>query len=300
SPGFVPLEGIEQGCKTVVVFSPQPLAGYWEINQWNPNTLRTNVPAEDRGTQAFRLAGNIIAYATGMEMPKPRLTKVDLPDDREDRRLPRGFLRVAQLKHEGDWQPAPRAMTNLMQSVRAEHKLDVTLQKEELSVDSRDIFLYKFLYMHGRRAFDIPAERLENLRADLKIGGLLLADACCGKTEFDRAFRTFAARLFPDAKLEPIPPDDPLFGEDINGRGNAITNVRLRKERPDGGTEAEFHDTRPTYLEGIKVNGRWAVIYSKYDIGCALEKHASSDCRGYDHDSAIKIGTAAVLYSLKK
>ena len=300
NPGFVPLEGIEQGCKTVVVFSPKPLAGDWEINQWTPRAGTLNIPATDRGTQAFRLAGNIIAYATGMEMPKPRLTKPEVLDDRDDRHAPRGFLKVAQLKHEGDWQPAPRAMTNLMQFMRSEHKLDVTLQKEDLPIGSPDIFQFKFLYMHGRKAFDIPAEQLENLRANLKTGGLLLADACCGKSEFDRAFRTFAARLFPDAKLEPIPPDDPLFGADINGAA-PITTVRLRKERPDGqGTEAEFRDVRPTYLEGIKVNGRWAVVYSRYDIGCALEKHASSDCKGYDHESALHLGAAAVLYSLKK
>ncbi|HEY1378118.1 MAG TPA: DUF4159 domain-containing protein [Gemmataceae bacterium] len=301
-PDFVPLEGIEQGCKTVVVFSPQPLAGYWEVNRWTP---RGNLPPvndrglNDRGTQAFRLAGNVIAYATGLEMPKPRLTKVEVADDSEDRHVPRGFLKAAQLKHEGDWQPAPRAMPNLMRYLRGEHKLDVTLQKEDLPIGSPDIFLYKFLYMHGRKAFDVPAEQLENLRADLKTGGLLLADACCGKAEFDRAFRTFAAKLFPDAKLEPIPPDDPFYGADING--TAITTVRLRKERP--GTqeaEAEFRDSRPTYLEGIKQNGRWVVVYSRYDIGCALEKHASSDCKGYDHGSAVKLAAAAVLYTLKK
>jgi hypothetical protein len=298
-PGSAPLEGIEQGCKTIVVFSPQPLAGYWEINKWTPRAANADVPTGDRGTLAFRLAGNVIAYATGLEMPKPRLTKADLPDDREDRHVPRGFLKVAQLRHEGDWEPAPRAMTNLMQHVRAEHKLDVTLQKDDLAVDSPDIYLYKFLYMHGRRAFDIPTDKLDNLRADLKTGGLLLADACCGKVEFDRSFRTFAARLFPENKLEPIPPDDALFGADVNG--TPVSMVRLRKERPDGqGAEAEFHDSRPTQLEGIKLNGRWVVIYSRYDIGCALERHASSDCKGYDHDSALRIGAAAVLYMLKK
>jgi hypothetical protein len=185
--------------------------------------------------------------------------------------------------------------------VRAQHKLDVTLQKEALPAGSPDIYLFKFLYMHGRKAFDIPAEQLDNLRANLKTGGLLLADACCGKPEFDRAFRTFAGKLFPDAKLEPIPPDDPFFGEEINGKGNAITTVRLRKERPDGqGAEVEFRDMRPTQLEGIRINGRWMVVYSKYDIGCALEKHASSDCKGYDNSSALRIGAAAVLYSLKR
>ena len=35
-------------------------------------------------------------------------------DDDENRTVPRGYLKVAQLRHEGDWQPAPRAMPNLM------------------------------------------------------------------------------------------------------------------------------------------------------------------------------------------
>lgn len=295
----VRLEGIEQGCKTVVVYSPQPLAGYWEVGRWAPRAGRVDIPTGDRGTLAFRLAGNIIAYATGLEMPKPRLTLQELPDDKEERQVTRGFLKPAQLVHDGDYQPAPRAMYNLMRHMRAEHKLDVTLQKEDLPITNPDVYLYKFLYMHGRKSFTVQADQLENLRANLKAGGLLLADACCGKAEFDRSFRTLAAQLFPAAALEPISPDDPLFGAELNGI--PITTVRLRKERPDGqGAEAEFRDTRPTNLEGIKVGGRWVVIYSRYDIGCALEKHASSDCKGYDHDSALKLGAAAVLYSLKK
>ena len=42
------------------------------------------------------------------------------------------------------------------------------------------------------------------------------------------------------------------------------------------------------------------VIYSKYDVGCALENHQSSDCKGHDHASALRLGTAAVLYALKR
>ena len=56
----------------------------------------------------------------------------------------------------------------------------------------------------------------------------------------------------------------------------------------------------PPALEGIKVEGRWVVIYSKYDLGCALEGHKSSDCLGHTRDSALQIATAAVLYSLKR
>jgi hypothetical protein len=297
-PGFVDLEGIEQGCKTVVVFSPQPLAGYWEVNKWAPREVRPQVAADDRDTLAFRLAGNIIAYATGLELPKPRLTKTEIADTKDEKRVPRGFLKVAQVQHGGDWQPAPRAMPNLMRHLRAEQKLDVDLRVEDIRLSSPDLFQFKFLYLHGRKAFDVDPDGLENLRANLKAGGLLFADACCGRAEFDRAFRALAAKLFPEGRLEPIPAADPLYGVEVNG--TPVTSVRVRKERVDGqGAEAEFRDA-PPFLEGVKVNGRWAVIYSKYDIGCALEKHQSSDCRGHDHASALRLAAAAVLYALKK
>jgi hypothetical protein len=280
-PDFVPLEGIEMGCKTVVVFSPRPLAGYWEENEW----------ADGRGATAFRLAGNIIAYATGLEPPKPRLSTTELTDARADRDPGRGFLQVAQLRHEGDWQPAPRAMPNLMRHLRETQKLDVALRPEELTFTSPDLFKYKFLYLHGRGRFAASDEGLENLRANLTTGGTLLADACCGSPGFDAAFRDFAGKLFPDAKLEPIPTGDVLYSADIYGA--KIETVKLRT-----GTGA--FEAQAPLLEGVKVGDRWAVIYSRFDIGCALEKHASGDCKGHDHDGALKIAGAAVLYMYKK
>ena len=137
------------------------------------------------------------------------------------------------------------------------------------------------------------------MKAHLDAGATLLADACCGAAPFDEAFREFARKLYPDAKLEPIPTDDILFSEKLNGNGMAITTVRCRTETADKAAEATYKDV-PPMLEGIKVDGRWAVIYSRYDIGCALEKNKSSACKGYDPDSAMKLATAALLYSLKR
>jgi hypothetical protein len=288
-PDFVALEGIEKGCKTVVVFSPQPLAGWWETND------RSAPPR--RGLRAFQLAGNVMAYATGLEMPKPRLTENKVMDFREDKRGQRGMLKAAQVRHEGDWQPAPRAMPNLMRYLNSEFKLDVALQTEEMRLASPNLFQFKFLYMHGRRRFTLTPTELENLRANLKAGGMLLADACCGSGEFDTAFRAMAAQLFPDNKLEAIPTTDPLYGAETSG--TPIATVRVRKPRPDGkGAESEYRDA-PPFLEGIRIDGRWAVIYSKYDIGCALENHQSSDCIGHDKTSALRLAAAAAVYSLK-
>jgi Domain of unknown function (DUF4159) len=290
SPGAFPLEGIQQGCKTVVVYSPVALAGYWEADDQK----------SERGRKAFELAANVIAYATGLELPKPRLTNVEVfSGDSEREEVRRGFLKVAQLEHGGDWHPAPKAMRNLMAEARKDG-LDVLLATRDLAPSDPNLFDYRFVYMHGRKPFELTDSEKKHLRFLLKSGGLLFADACCGSKAFDTSFRALMEDLWSGdkRKLEPIPPGDPLFGAELNGE--PIMTVRCRREGPDGKrAEAEYRDVAPS-LEGVKVNGRWVVIYSRYDIGCALEKHPSGDCLGHTYESAVALGKAALQYALRR
>jgi hypothetical protein len=289
SPKRFPLYGLQMGCKTAVIYSPNDVSCLWESNQY-----------EDKGDaqEAFKLGANIIAYATGLEPPKPRLTNIRLAPDasKEPKKVPRGFLRVGQVRYGEDWKPAPSAMPNLMSELREKSGLDVQLHSEEVWATGKDVAEYKFLYMHGRKSFELPKDQLGDLRWNLEHGGLLFADACCGSEAFNKSFRQFITALWPDQKykLEPIPLKDPLFGKELNGE--AITTVRCRRDN-GGRRDVEYQNYEP-FLEGVKIKGRWAVIYSRWDIGCALEKHKSPDCMGHDFDSAVRIGRAVVLYHL--
>ncbi|HEY7159336.1 MAG TPA: DUF4159 domain-containing protein [Gemmataceae bacterium] len=289
-----PLLGVQHGCKWVAVFSPKPMAYYWEANDFDKS---------DDGKAAFQLAANIIAYATGLEPPRPRLTTVEVPRDDRKERVRRGYLKVAQLRYSplggGDWRPAPKAMRNLMSEVR-KAGLDVVLETAEVAPSVENVVRYRFLYMHGRAGFKEAAKNLKPLHFNLTSGGLLLADACCGSPAFDDAFREFMDVLWAEEKLklEPIPLSDELFGKELNGE--QIVQVRCRRPKADGkGVDPEYRLVKPA-LEGIKYHGRWVVIYSKYDLGCALERHKSSDCLGHDYDSAVRLGRAAVLYALRR
>jgi hypothetical protein len=289
-----PLYGVQHGCKWVAVFSPKPMAYYWEANDFDKSA---------EGKAAFQLAANIIAYATGLEPPRPRLTEVEVPRDDSKERVRRGYLKVGQLRYSpvggGDWRPAPKAMRNLMSEVR-KAGLDVVLETAEVPPSVENVVRYRFLYMHGRAGFEERAKDLQHLHFNLTSGGLLLADACCGSPAFDASFRKFMEVLWAEEKLklEPIPLSDELFSKELNGE--SITQVRCRRRKADGkGVDPEYRLVRPD-LEGIKYNGRWVVIYSKYDLGCALERHKSSDCLGHDYDSAVRLGRAAVLYALRR
>jgi len=283
-----PLYGLEFGCKTMVVYSPKPLAGWWEANQHAKGT---------DGAYAFQLGANIVAYATGKEPPKPRGTQVDIVGSGSESKLPRGHLKVAQLEHPGERHSGAGVMRNLMAHMRKAMGVDVALQTEKLKLGDKELLNYKFVYMHGKGEFAHDEKELKLLKANLEHGnGLLFADACCGSKAFDASFRKMIKTMF-GKEMEPIGRKDDLYGADLNG--TAIEEVKCRRERSTG-DKARGYDTVKPALEGIKVGGRWVVIYSPYDIGCALEKHASTDCLGHDHDSALRLGSAVILYTLQR
>jgi hypothetical protein len=276
------LFGLNQGCKTVLIYSPFDLSCRWE----------TGKADDPRCVEAFRLGLNIIAYATGMQPPQPRLTQVTVVSDRPDPpQIPRGFIKVAQLKTGSD-KPAPRAMRYLMEHLHEVAGLNVVLKTEDVTWNYKNIADFKFLYMHGRESFRFVKDDLKQLHFNLTHGGLLFADACCGKEPFDKSFREFVAALFPEHKLEQVPLNDPLFSSGVSGETLSESTIRCRLA-----VGGDFKNA-PPFLEGIRHEGRWVVLYSKYDIGCALEKHQSPDCRGYDPASALKIARAAALYAL--
>lgn len=291
SPRDFPLLGIVKGCKTVLVYSPKPISGYWEAN-----ALRS-----ERGRKAFRLGANVIAYATGMELPDPRGRSIEIAAVPKDFKAKEGQVRAAQLRYSREnWQPAPRAFRNLIDAAKkagAKVPLEVKplrLSDESLKEDHRFLF-----YMHGRQSFKIVKKDWDGVYLNLKTGSTLLADACCGSKEFDESFRKLMEQMWEveKLKLEPILPNDPLFSKELNGE--AIVTVRRRSEGPGGKGIMPFRKVAPA-LEGIKYNGRWVVIYSRYDLGCALERHKAIDCLGHDFASALRLGKAALLYAMKE
>ena len=295
------IQAIERGCKTVVVFSPQPLAGYWEEARFMPKAKEA-VGDKERGKLAYQLAGNIIAYATGLEPPKPRLdTPKILRSERRQGHCRRplhdragsGAARRRRLAA-GEERP-PGAGSECSRQVPARR---IGGQAQTFACRGRRNSGRASLFTCTAKGNSQPMRmRSLNMHAHLDLGATLFSDACCGAEAFDTAFREFAKKLYPDKKLEVIPANDFLYSEKLNGE--AITRFRCRTAKADGSPEATYQDV-PPMLEGIKVDGRWAVIYSRYDIGCALEKNKSSACKGYDPDSAMKLATAALLYSLKR
>ncbi len=277
-PDSHPLWGIQHGCRTAVIYTPKDLSCFWnnaETQPDNPSVIR-----------AIRLGQNIVDYATGRELPPdklepPKVNRATLEKPK------RGALQIAKLRHAGDWNVAPLAVPALMTALRDELKFDVALNHKALFPSDPNLVHFPLIYIHGRSGMSFADSDLAILRRHLDPGrGTLFADAACGAAPFDNAFRKFVTDLLPEAKLEPIPPDDDLFTKKV---GYDLAAVEYTQAAGGG-------KGRPQ-LEGVKINGRWAIIYSKYDIGCSMERQSALDCKGYSHDSALKIAANVVIYA---
>jgi len=150
--------------------------------------------------------------------------------------------------------------------------------------------------MHGRQNFSLSDVEQEKLREYLENGGVLFADACCGAAQFDASFRDLIQEIF-GQKLERIPIDHELFDIEL---GYNVKRVRRRlpTTSADSGALGFEESWAEPVLEGIKINDRYVVIYSKYDLSCALERQATSACSGYPTEDATRIAANIILYAL--
>ena len=279
TPDLVPLWGIEFGCRTVVIYSPNDLSCYWNQMERSPQN-----PAVILGT---RVGQNVLEYATGRTLPADKLEHREVVKNRLEPPK-RGALEVAKLKHAGDWNVAPMAIPHLMTALRDKSRLDVVINHREISAADPNLVNFPLIYIHGRAGLAFGEPDLDALRRHVDPGGgLIFADAACGSPAFDASFRKVVAELFPKNPLAPIPQDDEIYTRNV---GYDLSDVQYTKAA--GGRQGF------PALEGVKLGGHWAVVYSKLDIGCALETPRGVECKGYVHESAVRIATNVVQYSM--
>ena len=194
---------------------------------------------------------------------------------------------------------APRAVRNLLEGLNQSMGVGVSSRRNAIPITLKELSRFPLAYMHGRFGFRLQAGEVNALRDYLSTGTLLIADACCGSPRFDRSFRDLMQQLYLDHPLEPIPVDHPMLTEEY---GFDVRRVRLRRLIP-GARTASLQtqiEEGPPILEGIQINGQYVVIYSRYDLSCALENQASLACDGYVEEDAMKLAINIVLFFLQQ
>ena len=192
---------------------------------------------------------------------------------------------------------APAALPNLQRALNQEAGLRVSTDLRDLAITDNKLFDYHLVFMHGRHEFRLSDAERKQLRLFLERGGMILADAVCASPAFDRAFRREIVRDLPRDLRCSASPRIIRCSRRNTAASTCAPSRAATRSAAKGGRRPACGKVEPE-LEGLKLGTRYAVIYSPYDLSCALESHESLECKGYIREDAARIGINVVLYSL--
>lgn len=295
------LLGIDVGCRTSVVYAmSEPdrfdLSCYWHVDR-NVNLDELPQQAQNEIKAARSIGINVLAYATNRELkPKDAIPRV-IEQNTVEIEDKRGHLAIAKLRHTGGCDAAPQALSNLLLALGNAFDVRVASEPPLLDIADENIYNYHMLFLHGRHDFTLSSDERQALRLFVERGGIILADSICASPQFATAFRREMSAIWRDKPFATIPVEHPMFTEAYGGADIRTVSRRESFRADDGPIETKTRQVAPE-LQGLKFDDRWGVIFSPFDISCALEKRESPQCKGYTREDAARIAINVILYSL--
>ncbi len=277
--------GLNLGTRTAVVFSPNDMTCGWDEFIAPPSKRRVPEAPRDKAmlpADALRMGLNLVSYVAAMREVgaiESVTRQAAAPTERTRQRFT-----LAQLKHQGDWNPDPNSTFQWLRHLSLETSLAVNFDLKSVDPDEPRLAEYPFLYMTGFRDPKFSDEQIIALRRHIDAGGILFINNCSGYSEFDKHVRTLVGELFPDQRLAPVKPEHPLL--------DSLFDVKAVRDRRTGAP-------REVQLEGITVRERLVIVYSKADMITQLKQVSDPYGNGYDAESCRQLALNVVAYALQ-
>jgi hypothetical protein len=275
------IEAVYLGCRPAVIFSPVDLNCGWDVAKF---PIKGGILYHQ--DDAVKLGVNIVT-TTLANFQYARAWGTQKVYHQQGRKT-RDQLVIAQLVHDGDWDPTPHALPNLMKYIQQNTTLNVQFKRETVDPGHADVFKHPVLYITGLRDFRFSDAQVSRLRSYLNSGGVLIADSAAGRKGFDVAFRREIARVLPSSKLKPVDLDAPIFQMPNKILGVDYTTM----------VKAQHPELNAATLEGITIDGQLAVVYSPLSLSNGWEQLGFAYNRGYADRDALRLGVNILSYAL--
>jgi hypothetical protein len=177
----------------------------------------------------------------------------------------------------------------LLQTFNQRTGIPVTFGHQELRLTDPAVFNAPLIYLTGHEYFTLSRQEQAGLRRYLENGGLLFAEACCGRKGFDLGFREALRSVLPGRELARIP-----IGADLFREPNDVSSVGVTPALMQSGGEAVISPR----LLGIEADGHYAVIYSPLGLAGGWEMSQCPYAWGCTDVSAIQLGQNVLMYAI--
>jgi hypothetical protein len=268
--GYPKLQMVHNGVRPLAIHTNQDLARSWQLS--STRTRRRD----------FDLMANILIYLTGRQFHNRGVTT--WPDEPD--RTPSGpTVTVARVKHTGNWNPEPLALERFRRMMAGQDIAKIELG-EPVELDSLADCKADLAVMTGTGPMRLNESQLAAIKTYGEAGGTLVMDAACGNDGFYDSVSKALDKAF-DGGLIILGDGSPVYSHPKAH----IKGVLKRGLGPGVGRKG------PPRLEGIRINGRPAVVLSRHDLTGGLLGLRVIDCRGYVPQSAFEIMRNLALYA---
>jgi hypothetical protein len=279
NPGWI---AISNGIRYLWIISPADMGRIWQQRQFTNKT-------------PWNLATNLYLYATGRGLLSDRLDSLYVP--RSDAK-PLRTVSALILKYHGNFNPEPGAWPRMGRLARKSFATRVELSvgpitalRAATGTGGKADMKENLALMTGTGSFTLGSNETAALKSYLQHGGLLFADAGSSARNFGISFETLCEKLFPHHRLEPLP-----------------FHTRLYTGKLPGGIRAMHAEYRKYYiqrhgmhhyphLDGIRLHGRWVVIFSPCNLTSGLLGTNTWGVSGYAPHFAIKLARNLLCYA---
>ena len=273
-------DGIEINCRVVALVSRWGMAVGWEGDV--EDDFQAYMPES-----ANKLGVNIFSYASAMRAWAKNAAQAMKFVDEEESSTDK--VSLAQVVYDGVWKTRHAGLSVLLQTFNRRTSIPVKFALKELRLSNKAIFDAPLLYMTGHESFQLSSAEILQLRKYLENGGLLFAEACCGRKGFDQAFRRMIRQAMPSHSLQSIDEGDLVFTYPNDVRAVGVTPTLSA----DLGRAAI-----PPRVEGMDLDGHYAVIYSPLGMAGGWEMSQSPYAKGYNALGSVKLGQNILMYAV--
>ena len=205
--------------------------------------------------------------------------KVEPPDPRPPAKSDLSLLQCGNLIYAGNKSSvcfADRFLTD----VSTQTTLKVNTRFCPVRLDAEALFDYPFCVMSGNDDFKFAEAERTQLRKYLTQGGFLLVSPGCSDEKWDKCFRAELKVCFPQYTLKAIPMTHPIF---------STVNQIPRLTDKNG---------KPVMLEGLEINGRLVLVYSKEGLNDVANAKGCCCCGGNEIRDPAKVNVNVFAYAV--
>ena len=158
--------------------------------------------------------------------------------------------------------------------------LDVGKAFVPVKAESDALFNFPFLVWSGQDSFNLTAKERQNLQKYLIAGGFIVSSPGCSDANWDKSMRRELELMFPETKLAKLPMTHPVFST-VNG---------IQRLTDKAG--------KSQLVEGLELNGRLAMIYSREGLNDVKNAKGCCCCGGNEIMQAAQVNLNALVYAL--